>query len=95
MNKTQDSGLIERLRKQARSRSSRSHETLEWAAIAALEAKDARIAELGADLSFADSLLSAIIRRLKGHSSPAARISWSTMRRELARLVSAYLKTPA
>ena len=40
-------------------------------------------------------LLSAIIRRLKGHSSPAARISWSTMRRELARLVTAYLKTPA
>lgn len=40
-------------------------------------------------------LLSAIMMRLKAPVGPAAHISWSTMRRELARLVTAYLKTPA
>lgn len=39
--------------------------------------------------------ISAIMRRLRGHSSPAAAIPWSAMRRELARAITAYLKTPA
>lgn len=39
-------------------------------------------------------LLAAIMRRLRSHSSPAA-ISWPALRRELARMAIAYLKTPA
>lgn len=40
-------------------------------------------------------LISAIMRRLRGHASPASALSWPTMRRELARMVISYLKTPA
>jgi len=40
-------------------------------------------------------LVAAIMRRLRGHTSPAASLSWSALRRELARVVIAYLKTPA
>lgn len=40
-------------------------------------------------------LLSAIVNGLRSQASRTARISWTTMRRELARLVIAYLKTPA
>jgi AcrR family transcriptional regulator len=39
-------------------------------------------------------LIAAIMRRLRGYSSPAERISWSAMRRELSRLVIVYLRTP-